>query len=107
MDTRVSHSHWGRYGCNWTLEGEPQTWEDIKAAFRLIHNIMSPHIIKFERTLSLAQDKEETSPVNAQFKLISNTLELNLQIPEYQRPYRWTIKNVEQLLNDIRQSQSC
>lgn len=24
MDTRVSHSHWWRYGCNWTLEGEPK-----------------------------------------------------------------------------------
>ena len=31
-------------------------------------------------------------------KLIEIT---NLKIPEYQRPYKWTIKNVNQLIDDI------
>ena len=27
--------------------------------------------------------------------------EIKLQIPEYQRPYKWTAKNANQLLDDI------
>ena len=26
---------------------------------------------------------------------------LNIQIPDYQRPYKWTLKNVDQLIDDI------
>nr|MCR5607671.1 DUF262 domain-containing protein [Lachnospiraceae bacterium] len=28
--------------------------------------------------------------------------EINLNIPEYQRPYKWTVKNSNQLLDDIK-----
>ena len=30
-------------------------------------------------------------------------LNLNLSIPNYQRPYKWTIKNVQQLIDDLLQ----
>ncbi|MBR6099012.1 DUF262 domain-containing protein, partial [bacterium] len=29
---------------------------------------------------------------------------MNLVIPEYQRPYKWSTKNIEDLLNDISNS---
>lgn len=35
MDSRVSHSHWGRYSCNWTLDTNPQTWEELKITIQL------------------------------------------------------------------------
>ncbi|USK72327.1 DUF262 domain-containing protein [Peribacillus asahii] len=38
----------------------------------------------------------ETSVIN-----LKELLELNLHIPEYQRPYTWTEKNVVQLLDDV------
>lgn len=38
----------------------------------------------------------ETSVIN-----LKELLELNLSIPEYQRPYTWTEKNVVQLLEDV------
>ena len=38
----------------------------------------------------------ETSVIN-----LKELLELDLNIPEYQRPYTWTEKNVVQLLDDV------
>lgn len=32
---------------------------------------------------------------------INRLLSMNLQIPPYQRPYKWTIRNMEELLSDI------
>lgn len=32
---------------------------------------------------------------------IDDVLNLNLRIPDYQRPYKWTIKHVQQLLDDL------
>lgn len=106
MDTRVSHSHWWRYGCNWTLEGEPQNWDEVKEAFKKMAYIMTPHILKFERTLSISEESRELLPVDAHFVKITDCLSQKLIIPEYQRPYRWNEKNVEQLLKDIKLSQS-
>ena len=34
-------------------------------------------------------------------KNLKELLDLNLNIPEYQRPYTWTEKNVVQLLDDV------
>ena len=39
--------------------------------------------------------------INATIKTTRQVLERNLAIPPYQRPYRWTTKNVVQLLDDI------
>ena len=106
MDSRVSHSHWGRYGCNWTLDTNPQTWEELKESFRTMAYIMNPHINKFERFLATSVEVKETGPVVADFIKIAECLKKNIEIPEYQRPYRWSTKNVEQLLRDILNSQS-
>ena len=42
--------------------------------------------------------------IEAAIKTTRQVLERNLSIPPYQRPYRWTTKNVMQLLDDIRTS---
>lgn len=106
MDSRVSHSHWGRYGCNWTLSTNPQTWEEVKDSFRTIAYIMNPHIMKFERSIKTPQVKLGNTPVSADFIKVGDCLKKNIEIPEYQRPYMWSTKNVEQLLKDIQSSQS-
>ena len=41
-----------------------------------------------------------TTP-NATIKSIDDLLQMELEIPNYQRPYKWTRKNVSELLNDI------
>lgn len=106
MDSRVSHSHWGRYGCNWTLDVIPQTWDELKNSFKTIAYIMDPHISKFERSVMMAAEVKESGSVMADFIKITDCLKKNVKIPEYQRPYRWSTKNVEQLLRDILYSQS-
>ena len=37
----------------------------------------------------------------AEIKSINELLKMNLDIPDYQRPYKWSIQNIEDLLNDI------
>ena len=32
---------------------------------------------------------------------IDDVFKLNLRIPDYQRPYKWTVKNVQQLIDDL------
>jgi hypothetical protein len=44
------------------------------------------------------------SNITAEVKTVENVLKLELNIPEYQRPYRWHVKNVTILLDDIMKS---
>ena len=37
----------------------------------------------------------------AEIKSINDLLNMNLSIPDYQRPYKWTIQNIDDLLSDI------
>lgn len=37
----------------------------------------------------------------AEIKNINELLNMDLDIPDYQRPYKWSIQNIEDLLNDI------
>lgn len=41
------------------------------------------------------------SEEKAKILKIDDVLKLNLRIPDYQRPYKWTIKHVQQLLDDL------
>lgn len=102
-DPNVSGNHWGRYDCRWTLERTLNSSEDVKDAFRFLRFIMEPHILGFE-----SQCIEESKffvnndfPIDAHYVHIDELFEKKLLIPEYQRPYRWSEKNVYQLLNDI------
>ena len=37
----------------------------------------------------------------AEIKSVNDLLNMNLSIPDYQRPYKWTIQNIDDLLSDI------
>ena len=37
----------------------------------------------------------------AEIKSINELLQMEIDIPDYQRPYKWTIQNIEELLGDI------
>jgi uncharacterized protein with ParB-like and HNH nuclease domain len=41
------------------------------------------------------------SIISSQIVSVSSLLQINLSIPPYQRPYKWTVKNVRQLIDDI------
>lgn len=45
----------------------------------------------------MSEVKENTIEI----KSVKDLLKMNLSIPDYQRPYKWTIPNIESLLNDI------
>ena len=105
-DPRVVPTKWRRQGCCWTLKREFNNWEEIKQGFLELDRIMRPHILSFERHQGAEEEKktaiDETPDVAAHIIKIEELVKLsNLVIPEYQRPYRWTTKNVEQLLTDI------
>lgn len=108
VDSRVSDSHWVRQGCRWTLEMNIESKEDAEKGFLQMRKIMEPHILKFEQQYSSQSTVSEpmSDSISANFSNIKELLETNLSIPEYQRPYRWNLKNVEQLLNDIFKNQS-
>ena len=38
---------------------------------------------------------------NAKVMSVATLLKCNLRIPAYQRPYKWTEKNMRELLNDV------
>ena len=108
VDSRVSHSHWGRYGCRWTLNKTIESKEDVEQGFLLMRRIMEPHILKFENLNAQPNIVHESllDSISASFYTIQDLLRTSLSIPEYQRPYRWNLKNVEQLLTDIFKNQS-
>ena len=104
-DPRIIAEHWWRQRCSLTLQRELLSWEDIQDAFLEIDRIMRPHILSFERSQEVYHGDNENSvesDVDARKIKVSDLMSLpNLHIPEYQRPYRWTTKNVEQLFADI------
>lgn len=103
-DPRIIAEHWLRQRCCLTLKRDLSSWEDIKEAFLEIDRILRPHILSFERSQEVCQTSKNIveSDVDARKVNVCELMSLyNLHIPEYQRPYRWTFKNVEQLLTDI------
>lgn len=105
FDDRIVSSHWWRQDCCWTLQKTPISWDEIKQCFIEIDRIMRPHLLSFERIQGFKKQESLNSQTEdvcaSKIKLIELIRIKNLRIPEYQRPYRWTQKNVEQLLNDI------
>ena len=104
-DPRIIAEHWWRQRCSLTLQRDLSSWEEIQNAFLEIDRIMRPHILSFERSQGVYHGDNGNSvesDVDARKIKVSSLMSLpNLHIPEYQRPYRWNIKNVEQLLADI------
>lgn len=102
-DPRVESKEWGRKGCCWTLKAKPTSWKEIQDAFLELDRIMLPFILDFEQKQGFVKvTKDDDFDVSAHKVKINELLHLeNLHIPEYQRPYRWTTRNVEQLLHDV------
>ena len=104
---KIKRNKWGRrYDCRWTLDTTPSNWEEIKNAFIEIRGIMSPYIKRFENELNYYSIQEAgdciSEEVDARKVTVQELLSRNgLEIPDYQRPYRWTERNVEQLLQDV------
>lgn len=79
VDSRVSHSHWWRYGCRWTLDKNIESVSDVEQGFLLMRRIMEPHILKFEK-LSAKQDVVQenlSESISASFYTIRDLLELS------------------------------
>jgi len=104
-DPRIVAEYWWRQRCCLTLQRDLSSWVEIQEAFLEIDRIMRPHILSFERSQGVYQMATKNiveSDVDARKIKVCELMSLpNLHIPEYQRPYRWTFKNVEQLLTDI------
>lgn len=103
-DDRLTPKHWIRQDCRWTLNKNVESWEGIKDAFREINFILRPHILAWKNEIGVSKQRteiESDAKVTSKFQLIRSLLELNIHIPNYQRPYVWTQKNVDQLLTDI------
>lgn len=104
-DPRIIAEHWWRQHYCLTLQRDLSSWVEIQEAFLEIDRIMRPHILSFERSQGVRHEDNENSvesDVDARKIKVSDLMSLpNLHIPEYQRPYRWTTKNVEQLFADI------
>lgn len=84
----------------WTLKRkkEIETLEELFADFDEIISILEPIINQYEILHDIKNG------VAASVKNVDSLLSLNLIIPEFQRPYEWTTKNVQQLLNDVNTS---
>lgn len=103
-DNRFTPKHWWRQDCRWTLNRKAESWEEIKDAFREINFILRPHVLAWRNKIGVSKQRsviESDAKVSSKFQRIGNLLELDIHIPNYQRPYVWTHKNVDQLLTDI------
>lgn len=103
-DNRLTPKHWGRHDCRWTLNKNAESWEEIKDAFREIDFILRPHILAWRNEIAVSKqgtEIESDAKVSSKFQRIGSLLDLDLHIPNYQRPYVWTQKNIDQLLTDI------
>ena len=86
-------------------------WDEVVEAFQAMMEIFDPIIeknIAFLSSLSEdiihteQNDERQSSEIQAEVVPVRTLVdEKRLQIPTYQRPYRWEEKNVRQLLEDI------
>ncbi|WP_239063773.1 DUF262 domain-containing protein [Bacteroides sp. 51] len=85
--------------------------EDIIEGFEYLSNIFDPILKDIDdntnedrgnvtETLPLA-DLMKVNELTTSIVQIKNLPFNNFVIPEYQRPYKWTVKNVNQLINDL------
>lgn len=103
-DNRLTPKHGCRQDCRWTLNKKAETWEEIKDAFREINFILRPHVNAWMDVIGVSKQRSEIesdAKVSSKFQRIGNLLDLDIHIPNYQRPYVWTQKNTDQLLTDI------
>lgn len=103
-DSRLIPKYWGRQDCRWTLNKKVESWQEIQDAFRELDFILKPHVLAWRNKICVYRQRNEIESdtnVSSEFKRIEDLLNMDIFIPNYQRPYVWTHKNVVQLLTDI------
>lgn len=100
-----------RFRCQ--IDMPANSWEEVKAAFDAIIAIFDPIIEVVLKQQSMQENNtssksaEHNKNIEAAIVSVGEVLSIgNLRIPEYQRPYRWSEKNVRQLLEDILESKN-
>jgi len=87
-----------------TIEELFQTMSYMMNVFDdLIKNLLAESPTSEKQTIP-SDENTDVSEITASFVKLHECLAKSLKIPEYQRPYRWNVNNVEQLLNDIKNS---
>ena len=84
----------------WTLDADIKSFKDLADAFKLIHKKIEPIILRYERKIN----KDYSNSIYARIRKVADIITQNICIPDYQRPYKWSEVNVQQLLDDISQS---
>ena len=89
------------YGFQWTLKRSKkiETKDELFSDFIKLSQVFEPIIHQYENLQTAIKNG-----VSASIKSVSSLLQLNLMIPDFQRPYEWTTKNVQQLLDDVNNS---
>lgn len=103
-DNRLTPKHWWRQDCRWTLNKTIGSWEEVKEAFQELNFILRPHVLAWRNVIGASKQKleiESDAKVSSKFLRIEELLNMDISIPNYQRPYVWGKSNVDQLLTDI------
>ena len=90
-----------------TIEELFQTMSYMMGVFdKLIKDLLAESPTSENKQFQMAKDtaQNDISEITASFVKLNECLAKSLRIPEYQRPYTWNVNNVEQLLNDIKNS---
>lgn len=95
------------------IDKSTDNWKDVVDTFRTIIEIFDPIIEAVLKQKSMQENNtpsrsaQQNKNIDAAIVSVGEILSIsNLRIPEYQRPYRWSEKNVRQLLEDILESKN-
>lgn len=105
-DNKFKWVFWNKPNHSCRYEKEIANFEDLKEAFLLIRNKIEPIIMEFERQQNSSDSVQlYTKSLRQIFQKSENSIKYPLSIPDYQRIYCWTEKNVHKLLDDIVESE--
>lgn len=101
----ITKKSWQKNRFRWINTHEINSISDLHKAYIEIRDIFEPIIHKFENNLpynSIITKQEEVPDASAKVLSVNDLLNLDIRIPSYQRPYKWSEKNIDDLLNDIK-----
>lgn len=93
----------GYYGeKSWWTPNDNSTFIQVSDNISFEKNILQPFFGKHLSDIESGETMENRKDIEAEIVSVGKLLGIeNLDIPSYQRPYRWSTKNVRQLLEDI------
>ena len=92
LPANIQKDVWQRSRCRWILKKEIASQKDLFDGFIEIGKIFEPIITMYENKTTASKCS------------VSDLLNMSIKIPNYQRPYKWIDKNIDNLLNDILQA---